>query len=223
MKFILGSQIREKLRPRGRLIITLIFLVLCPKNGGRLTSIPALIEGLSNKDISVSCINIFGAIGKPAVPALIKVLSNSTNEDARWCAAMALNILREKSSVPALIKLLKDKNAVVQSHAAMALGKMKAKEAIPALMKAAKRLAGLTGSEAIEALGEIGDKTVLPFLLEMLKKDNPNIKVEVAVALAKIGEVSAVPHLEALIDDTNYQVRKTVKKSIELLRRPARG
>lgn len=183
-------------------------------------SIPALIEGLSNEDISISCITIFEAIGKPSVPALIKVLSKSTDEDARWRAAMTLNILSEKSSVTALIKLLKDKNTLVQSHAAIALGKMKSKEAIPELMKAAKTHVGLAGVEAIEALGEIGDKTVLPFLLGMLKEDDTNIKVEVAEALGKIGEVSAVPHLDALTEDPDCRVRKEVKKSIELLKHP---
>lgn len=209
-------KIASMLKDKNKQILTEVLFLL-----GELkhpASIPALIDGLFNKDIYMGCVSILGEIGKPAVPALVKVLSESTDDHARWCAAMVLNGLKDVSSVPALIKALNDKSPLVQGIVATLLGKLKAKKAIPALMKAAERGAGMTGIEPIDALGEMGDKTVLPFLLKMLKNENPNIKAAVAEALGKIGDASIISHLEALINDNNYRVRKEVKKSIQLLK-----
>jgi len=60
------------------------------------------------------------AIGRPAVPAVLKALQ-SPSEDARWEAAKALSAIADPSAAPALVSTLEDEKAGVRWLAATAL------------------------------------------------------------------------------------------------------
>ena len=107
-------------------------------------AIPSLIEVLRNNNGGGTTSRLFYygvnkafvKIGKPAVPALIKLLQRDKNERVRNRAANLLGAIGDKSAIPALIKALWDKGEYVSQNAALALVKIKDKSAIPELLKA---------------------------------------------------------------------------------------
>lgn len=89
------------------------------------------------------------------ITRLIAELSDN-DECVRACAAFNLGSTGEETAVPALMELLRSKNALDRRVAAFALGKIGAPDAIPALLAVLKkdRDAGVAkfASEAIESI-----------------------------------------------------------------------
>jgi HEAT repeat protein len=75
------------------------------------------------------------ALGKPAVPSLIRILQNSKEDHVRWEAAKALGTIGDTRAIPSLVKALEDSNSDVTWLAAEALRKFK-RIAWPYLMRA---------------------------------------------------------------------------------------
>jgi hypothetical protein len=86
-------------------------------------------------DLKRRLVEVFGAAGAPAVPALIQALGDSGWE-VRRAAAEALGKLGDPQAVPPLIKALGDSDRDVRFAAAWALGKLGDPQAIPALIQA---------------------------------------------------------------------------------------
>jgi len=119
--------------------------------------------------------------------ALIKTLLDKVTQN-RYIAAWALGEIKDATSVPELLKVLRgNPDADVRTSAAWALGEI----------------------NAASFSGEIKDTTAVPRLLEALKADqNAQVRAKSAVALSKINDVSAVPGLlEALRNDSESDVR----------------
>jgi hypothetical protein len=72
------------------------------------------------------------AMGKPAVPSLIRALRNSRMDQVGWEAAKALDAIGDARAAPSLVKALEDKDPDVSWLAAEALQNLK-KAAWPSL------------------------------------------------------------------------------------------
>jgi HEAT repeat protein len=75
------------------------------------------------------------ALGKSAVPSLIRTLQNSKQDHVRWEAAKTLGAIGDIRSIPVLVNALEDRDSGVAWLAAEALRKFK-KAAWPALLRA---------------------------------------------------------------------------------------
>ncbi|MFA5784275.1 MAG: HEAT repeat domain-containing protein [Phycisphaerae bacterium] len=89
--------------------------------------ISSLIDDLGdwNKDKAKQASDKLAAIGKPAVPFLIKALESNSRNKKRYAARALRNIGQDASdAIPALSILLKDNDAQVREYAVEALGQM---------------------------------------------------------------------------------------------------
>lgn len=99
-------------------------------------SLPALIRFLGHKNgwARHHARECLVAIGRPAVPALMRALKNR-NEDIRWEAAKALSQIGDSRAAVALAGALRDENSGVRWLAAEGLIIM-GQDALPALLRA---------------------------------------------------------------------------------------
>ncbi len=133
------------------LICILAFPALCGASDLKKEDVPRLIKSLKSTDakVRISAAEDLGKIGaikasdaKDALPALIDVLKKDADPNVRKAAATAMGRIDPdpKEAVPALVKALKDRAAVVRIAAAGALGQMgeAAQDAVPDLQQAQK-------------------------------------------------------------------------------------
>lgn len=92
------------------------------------------------------------------VEDLARTLDEDRDEKARIAAAVALGRIGDARAVPALIRALADKSAVVRGVAASALGHIGDPRAIPALERAVGDESDVVKKRARDALAEIREK-----------------------------------------------------------------
>jgi len=131
------------------------------------------------------------AIGEPAVPGLVKLLTH----DAAMVRLRAVSALlgmdpKPKAAVPALITALADSDKNVRHFSPQVLAEIgpDAAAAVPALITALKDPAMEVRHPAAMALGAIGAaaKDALPALSEALEDEDNIVREEAAAAIAKI-------------------------------------
>ncbi len=151
------------------------------------------------------------------VKALIEELENGVGDD-RWNAALQLGKIGDKSAVPSLIRVLKDKkDSVLKKEAAEALARIGDRRAIPALVEALKDQ--FVQREAAIALGKMRDRSGLPHILWVLKNYSDwRYRRDAARILSNIGDKSVMPYLKKALRDKNKEVREAAKKAIEKIK-----
>ena len=201
----------------------------------RVAAIPHLVERLSDEREPDE--NIFGpnftiadqagealaTIGKPAVPALQKVIVERGNDEARIRAIEALGQIGYDAAdaVSALCSCVRDENELIRYHAVVSLGKVapNPKRVLAPLTEALDDQDPDVKSAAVLALGAMGPKAeaALPRLVIMLdtndlRSDWPTwlpLRIDVAEAIGKIGkrESMAIAKLEPMLQDKDPLVR----------------
>lgn len=167
----------------------------------RITQQPArhmslLIAGLYNPRIfpgmAAAALTEFGEAAAPAVPALIKKLTDP-HPDNRWSAACALASIgpAAHAAVPALITTLSDADEKVRWYSAWALGEIgpAASPAVPVLIERLDDFDEDVRGYSARALGKIGAgaRDSLPALRALLLDDNAALREEAAAAILLIG------------------------------------
>lgn len=126
---------------------------------------------------------------KTVIPILIEILLNDPASSVRQAVAQAFQKgLTDKSTVPALIKALKDTDESVRGAAAAALGIIKDKAAIPYLCEALKDESEHVRCSVIYPLAKIGDKAAIGPLEELISnpEESSNIKATAKEALRQL-------------------------------------
>lgn len=161
-------------------------------------------------------VRVLVGIGKPAVPALTRVLDGGTPK-AQQAALQALGAIGPDAAaaLPALRAVLADPKAKEESGrerlkaAALALGQFgpAGKEAVPDLIGAVTGWDNYSGENpaAIEALGALGPvaKDAVPVLIEELQRPGGKYhrrRVVAAWALGRIGDPAALTPLIRMLD-----------------------
>lgn len=153
--------------------------------------IPELINHLKSKDESlrVEASNKLAAIGKPAVPALLGVL---TEKEAAPVAIFILGRIGAgaKEAIPTLSKTLKqheDKN--VRARAAEALGKI-GPETFLLIVPGLKDKEAVVRLRSVQALGRIGPpaEPVLSSVVDRLQDEDEGVRTEAQKAVERIGK-----------------------------------
>lgn len=130
-------------------------------------------------------------------------LLKDQDKDARVAAAEALNDIRHKAAIPALIEALQDPDIDVRISSAWAIGHTCLKSElridhpalIPALLQTLKDESVFVRAGAAAALGMCGDRDAIPALLPLLKDESERVRIYAAGALVSLHQESAMPIL----------------------------
>jgi HEAT repeat protein len=178
----------------------------------------------------------YGPAAQPAIPLLIKCLSDA---DSRNAALTALCYVGTNSLIviPALEQNLKLPDPPTRIWAAMVLGEFgpKAKPSIPALLRAAigqnydvrnaiyhalQDIDPATAAAKAKALDvDFLDPSIIPFLIKGLSHSNPAIRRASADCLGKFGPdaSAAVPELLTALADKDETVRAAALESLKAI------
>lgn len=196
-------------------------------------AVPALVEALKDDDLHVR--TVAAATLEPLAPkeATTEVIPNlmallPAHDAASAAAARTLSRFgpEARPAIPALLEMLKAKDARVRLNAARTLGKIKADAvgAVPDLITMALKDEDPKAREhAAEALGDIGPAASegVPALIEVVMKDKvARVRRDAARSLGQIGPpaaLPAVPALKGLLKDEDKEVREFAAKALRLL------
>ncbi len=196
---------------RRALCVVLVALAGAPVFGE--DTVPELLKALASEDFEAreKAIIRLGKLGpeaKPAIPALVRVLS----DQSLWLRDKARQSLREIGAVPELVKALSHREADVRWRATKALAAIgeDAKDAAPALCKALKDENSQVRLYAVIALSETGGDpaTVVPALIETFKDGDSQVAVFAAhTGMPKFG-AAAVARLLPLLEGDDSDLRR---------------
>ncbi len=164
------------------------------------TIIPRLMDNLTSEDMVYrrASVRALGAIGLPAVTALIETLNTSNDETARASCVKALAqvaVQSEEGTFPdagmeALNQGMEDENPVVQLASVMALGQvglpaldilitaMKTTENVAVATSIANTLGSINDPKSVAALQEvIDDDTTDPYVKELAQSSLGRMKM----------------------------------------------
>jgi HEAT repeat protein len=129
---------------------------------------------------------------------------NRQDLDLRGALAIALGLLRDEKSVPAIRAVLKDRSIdpELRAHCALSLGLCGAKEAAADLREALlERGNPSLQREAALSLGLLGDLAAAKALEELLRRGGEYVRVSAAKALGDMGGPDAARVLTAMLLD----------------------
>lgn len=190
---------------------------------------PAVIARLRAGD--TWCANVLVAIAGPeataAIPTLIQTLSYAANCNDIPQADGAAQQLAQigQAALPAVIELLKDRNAPVRARAVRCLalvGAKSSKELLPALLEALKDADPSVRDQAAEALGAVEPKAkeAAPALISALKDSNVRVRLTACRSLIALNGAEAyvtIPVLLAAFKDKDPWTRQHSAVSLGLL------
>lgn len=171
-------------------------------------SVEPLIQRLQDEDIGIK-INIGNAlakIGKPAVPALVRMLTDAKT-DVRKTAAEILGRIKDTESVEPLVRLLKDDEFGVRFAAEHSLREFR-ELAIPPLLRALTSENSTLRKGATSVLGHMRDSKATIPLCHMLESQDKGERISVLEALEKIADRAAAEYIVPLLKDKDNDIRR---------------
>jgi HEAT repeat protein len=185
---------------------------LCSIGPGASKSIPAIARALQEmlsqtgegKNSDCTIVYELAKLGTDAVPLLVEYLNNKNRCVQSWSTKALATMGKEaKIAVPALTKILKDRNLKLRIDAASALWRIEQnRTGIPVLALLLTEDDDEVSIEAAEALAQIGPaaKESVPRLMEALGHREPKVQIKAAIALWKVKkDTSGVPVLASLL------------------------
>ena len=193
--------------------------------------------------------NAFVHLGGQAVPYLVRVLERpigpwqraynfawgllpksqskkltlpNWRDGARYYALEALALIgpQAQKAVPAILRLLNDKDLELRRAAALALGQLRplATNVIAALVNALTNGDWYTEENTVRALGAIGPaaSNAIPALVIELNHFHPDFRTFAAEALGNLGSgaKTATPALLTALQDQHSQVREAARSAL---------
>jgi len=184
-------------------------------------AVPALAAALEdgNAEIRSAAVNALGMMGPAAAPGIPALVAASKRGDIRRRVFATMSEIGP-AALPALITVVKDRDASDRGHAVDAIGGMgpEAASALPELIKVLKdKDVGIRRS-AVSAVARIGPDAVvaaLPALSAALKDEDKKVRGNVVKALGTIGPkaAGALSALSAVVkDEDDRRVRSGAVK-----------
>ncbi len=203
--------------------VLLLGLASSARAGAEDKEIARQIKDLSADDSAIRLQAIrylgdLGAAGRPAVPALVRVLTEDKEPALRSRAGRALAQIGS-AAVPPLIGLLKHEEVFVRRKVAEALARIgpDARAAQPALVAALKDPSSSVRALAAGALGEIGaDVPATAHALAAMLTEGEPVRGPVSAAFVRLGR-PAVPALCDALQDKQANARYHSARVLGLL------
>jgi bilin biosynthesis protein len=174
----------------------------------------------------LSCAQILGKIGEPAMPFLQIALADHDNVVVRRAAAKTITLIADPSAIPQLLhSFLNDEDTVVQSSSVGALARMGEAAVVPLLeILESPEVSESSKGHAAWALSFIG----LPakaYLYRAIANDSAAVRAAVVGAIAKIADEEPSPELFDILvnslSDSDSDVRCEAAAVLANLRYPA--
>ena len=168
---------------------------------------------------AVDAFSVLGPAGRPAIPALERLLRDA---DTAPEAASALARIGPET-LPLIVQAVTNSNNRIRSGAIFGLAYLgpRGSAAIPALIAALGDQDDYVRASAAWALGLVGanDPAVVPPLLKSAADPSPNVRAKVAESLGAVG-ISSEPAVAVLrrgLADADLSVRKFAGNSLRQL------
>ena len=179
-------------------------------------AVPALVDILFRDEISWTRRCVARALGRiggtGAISALIRAFTDQ-NRSVRKDAMSSMKRIGQPA-VPALVKALRDNDALVRYSAARLLGRVREATALPALIEALQDKNAPVRGVAARALGSIGHPDAIPVLIEASKDEKPTVRAASAAALGMIRDPAAVPALTEALKREDGWVRHEFARAL---------
>lgn len=180
--------------------------------------IDSLIAQLDTQG-DITAENVIGelvAIGKTAVPALMRAAKDIRAPRIRKWALQALGSIGDKRAAPLLLEALLDDRMTVKLHSIKGLSKMRYKNGAIPISKLLKDKSGGIRVNALYALVEIGDRSVLPKIRKCLSDPQWYVRQNACIACGMLKDTIAKPKLKKLsFADDRKAVRVAAAKALE--------
>jgi len=173
-------------------------------------TIAELIESIGADDFAGwRAVRRLTEIGQKAVPALVAATSHEQPRVRYWSIA-ALSGIGDSRAVPAVKRLLDDKDPVVRAVAVWHGGRWFEQEGMrEALLKKLDDPSKFVRGWALRLMMEKRCKQALPKILSMLKDKDEGVRYDALHAVAVLAGAEALPHLRmALAKDESALVRE---------------
>jgi len=140
----------------------------------------------------------------------------STSDFDRQAAVRVLGEMRNRTVVPELIKLLKDKDSFVRQLTVEALGKIGDERAISELLESWKSdSGGFVREKSAQVLVEIYDERLIPVWIDSLQSNNDVLRENAKRML--VAHINDAPVLSALIEASKNQDIRVRKSALEII------
>jgi|GEM_PF-1884139 len=171
---------------------------------------PYLHDPSNRVKANVMAIYLQNGQGEKILSELGKLLESS-NRWERSSGAWLAGTYKIASTVPALIKLLHDEEAVVAERSAWALGKIGAKGTFDILKNSYMKANQWTLPYIIKAMGEIPSQVNAESVFKLMNKErSPLLKSQFIDLLAKIKAVNYKDNILKMLTEPDHHVRSGV-------------
>jgi HEAT repeat protein len=182
-------------------------------------AVDPLINALENEtdaDARYAQMNALAAIGDKKAIKPIQKWTNSDNWLDRFNAVDALGTLADDSSLPVMLRLLKDPHPKVRENAVLSCGYFENPEIRDRLLELLEDDDLSVVAAAIYMLGEFKASEAIPAFLDLLKCDDEEILILVLESLAKIRNNETVKYIIPLFNHPSPNVIKAVVEMLDL-------
>ncbi|MBU2567815.1 MAG: HEAT repeat domain-containing protein [Elusimicrobia bacterium] len=222
----------------------IIFLIICivitagiamgsEELSGREQYLTLVHNGLASQDVAVrvESIRILADAGGAGAKSKLKKFLQDASVTVRIETALALNKLSDKSGIPVLASIIKEKADVsskdppikraraltknlARARAAEALGEMGGDSARALLVSAAEEKEGHVKDAAIVSLIRMGDRSNIDMFLRGLKSSDTNVRCRACEVLGEIKEEKAKGLLRELLNHWDKDVRQAASVAL---------
>lgn len=125
------------------------------------------------------------------------------------------------NAVPALVKMLQDKNEDSRLASLFALARIGSKEAIAAVRGSLQDNSATVRTAASRSLGLAEDRESVDMLMQLVQKDSASVRRQAATALGQIGDPRCIPALLSAASNPNDRfVEHSIIHSLITLKKP---
>ena len=167
---------------------------------------PGLSDSLATHDPALRDLisQILVRIGPSAAPPVRKALTTA-HPEVRARAAQILGVIKDRSSIPALLDALRGEFYTVRVQAALALGQICDPQTISALTQALKDTEPEVRAAACIALGKFADPRTFEAISNILLTDlQIDARQAAAQALGETKRTEAIPYLMEALHDSYW-------------------
>jgi HEAT repeat protein len=166
-------------------------------------------------EVSRQSAEALAKIGPPALPGLLAMAKQETNDHARASLSLAIGRMRTPGVVSQVLPLLAEKDVPLRITACKALGMLGSPEAVGPLFSLRSDAPYDVLKAAEEALVNLGPAAVDP-LAEKLGDKNSWVREDAASILGRIGS-PALPRLAALVQDEDPKRAMAASNALALM------
>ncbi len=188
-------------------------------------AIPTLVNAFLHDEDTVvksSSISALADTGKPSVPVLLEILSDSNQPDSiKGHAAWALGVIGSDAADELFKAADSDLDDVRQAAVGAIAGIAREKQderAITTLVAALDDSNTEVRLEAASALGEVRSAVARPKLIEHLADGDPDVRKGMALALMKVGDQDTVPVLKEVLEkEADPNIKRIIALAVSQL------